>query len=168
MQILDNLTKKEFGNSIHFVIPKHILKMCLKNFICSYSSYPPGEIYSPLFSYKIQKILKILKIMKRPIIINKRSYIKSFEKFMIKNPQIIPCLLSGWDNTPRYSNDGVVIDASITELIDEQISIVNKYSKNPNFILIKAFNEWAEGNILEPYYLNGIHYEPGEQIQKLI
>ena len=106
--------------------------------------------------------------MKRPIIINKRSYIKSFEKFMIKNPQIIPCLLSGWDNTPRYSNDGVVIDASITELIDEQISIVNKYSKNPKFILIKAFNEWAEGNILEPYYLNGIHYEPGEQIQKLI
>ena len=168
MRTLDNLTKTEFGNRIHFLVPKHILKFSLKEFKCSFSSYPPGEIYSPLFTYKLQKIFKIFKILKRPIIINKKSYIKSFEKFIIKNPKIIPCILSGWDNTPRYKYDGVVIDASISELMNEQISIVNKYSKNHNFILIKAFNEWAEGNILEPYRQDGVDYKPGELLQKLI
>ena len=162
------MTKKEFGTRIHFVVPQHNLKFTLENFEYSLSSYPPGEIYSPLLSYKFQRILKILNIQKSPIRINKKSYVKSFKSFIIKNPDIIPCLLSGWDNTPRYNNNGVVIEATISDLLKEQISTVNKYSKKHNFILIKAFNEWAEGNILEPYYLNELFYEPGKELEKLI
>ena len=168
MKILDELTKKELGIRIHFIVPQHNLKFTLENFKYSLSSYPPGEIYSPLLSYKFQKILKILKILKNPIRLKKKSYINSFKTFIIKNPEIIPCLLSGWDNTPRYKNNGVVIEASISELLKEQISVVNKFSKNHNFILIKAFNEWAEGNILEPYRLNDISYNPGYELKNLI
>lgn len=168
MMILDKLTKKELGIRIHFLVPHHNLKFSLENFKYSFSSYPPGEIYSPLLSYKLQRILKILKIQKAPIRINKKSYVNSFKRFIIKNPDIVPCLLSGWDNTPRYNNNGVVIEATISDLLKEQISTVNKYSKKHNFILIKAFNEWAEGNILEPYYLNELFYEPGKELEKLI
>ena len=168
MRILDELSKKQLGVRIHFVVPRHNLKFSLENFIHSFSSYPPGEIYSPLFSYKFQRILKILKIQKGPIRINKKSYVNSFKRFIIKNPDIVPCLLSGWDNTPRYNNKGVVIEATIPDLLKDQILIVNKYSKKHNFILIKAFNEWAEGNILEPYYINELFYEPGHELKNLI
>ena len=167
MKILDELTKKELGIRIHFVVPKHNLKFSLDNFIYSLSSYPPGEIYSPLFLYKFQRILKILKILKKPIRVNKKSYINSFRKFTIKNPEIVPCLFSGWDNTPRYNISGLVIEATIPKLLKEQISIINKYSNKHNFILIKAFNEWADGNILEPYSINETYYEPGKELEKL-
>ena len=167
MNILDELTKKELGIRIHFIVPQHNLKFSLDNFIYSFSSYPPGEIYSPLVSYKLQRVLKILKIQKIPIRISKKSYLRSFKRFTIKNPDTVPCLLSGWDNTPRYNHNGVVIEATISELLKEQISIINKYSKKHNFILIKAFNEWAEGNILEPHYINQLFYEPGKELKKL-
>ena len=52
MRILDELTKKKLGIRIHFVVPRHNLKFSLENFIYSFSSYPPGEIYSPLFSFR--------------------------------------------------------------------------------------------------------------------
>jgi len=168
MKILDQLTKKTLGIRIHFLVPQCSLKCSMEDLIYSVSSYPPGEIYSPLLSYKFQRILKILKILKKPIRINKKSYINSFEKFFIKNIETVPCLLSGWDNTPRYNNDGVVIEANISELLKEQISIVNKFPKKHNFILIKAFNEWAEGNILEPYFLNDTHHQPGIELKKLL
>ena len=168
MKILDELTKKELKIRIHFIVPQHNLKFSLDNFICSFSSYPPGEIYSPLLLYKFQRVLKILKIQKKPIIIDKKSYVRSFKRFIIKNPETVPCLLSGWDNTPRYGYNGVVIDSTIPELLEEQISIINKYSKKHNFILIKAYNEWSEGNILEPYFINQLFYEPGKELEKLI
>ena len=168
MEILDKLAKKELGIRIHFIVPQHNVKCTLENFEYSLSSYPPGEIYSPLLSYKFQRILKILKILKNPIRLKKKSYINSFKRFIIKNPEIVPCLLSGWDNTPRYKNNGVVIEATISELLKEQVSVVNRFSKKHNFILIKAFNEWAEGNILEPYDLNGISHNPGDELKNII
>ena len=62
----------------------------------------------------------------------------------------------------------VLLGSTIPDLLKDQILILNKYSKKHNFILIKAFNEWAEGNILEPYYINELFYEPGHELKNLI
>ena len=131
--------------------------------IYSLSSFPP-EIYSSLISYKLQRLLQVFKILNRPTIINPNKYLKSFSKFMKKNPKLIPCILAGWDNTPRYKNKGVVIKGNIEDLIEGQLKILKKSQNKHEFILVKAFNEWAEGNILEPYSLNGKSYYPHKKI----
>lgn len=80
------------------------------------------------------------------------------------HPRLIPCVLAGWDNTARYKNKGVVIEGNIEDLIEGQLEILKKSQNKHEFILVKAFNEWAEGNILEPYSLNGINYHPYKKI----
>jgi hypothetical protein len=167
MKILDDLCFKDFGNRIHFILPLDKLKIKLDSFIYSLSSFPPGEIYSGLFKYRIQRVFQEFKILKRPVIISQKSYLKSFSKFLRKNPSLIPCILSGWDNTPRYNERGVVIQGNIEDLIEGQINEIKKSKINHDFILVKAFNEWAEGNILEPYKLNSKNFYPYKKLKSL-
>lgn len=164
MKILDELCFNEFGVRIHFIVPADKLSIKMDSLIHSLSSFPPGEIYSSLISYKLQRLLQLLKILRRPVIIDSNKYLKSFSKFIRKNPSLIPCVLTGWDNTARYKNKGVVIEGKIEDLIEGQLEILKKSEKNHDFILVKAFNEWAEGNILEPYSLNGNNYYPFKKI----
>ena len=164
MKILDRLCQKEFGKRIHFILPLDKLKIKLDGLIYSLSSFPPGEIYSGLFKYKMQRVLQELKILKRPVILSQNSYLKSFSKFLRQNPLLVPCILTGWDNTPRYKHRGVVIQGNIEDLIEGQVNEIKRSKINHDFILVKAFNEWAEGNILEPYMLNGVKHYPHKKI----
>jgi len=167
MKILDNLTYKKFKKRIHFVLPKDKFKIDLSGLIYDHSSFPPGEIYSPLISYKFQKALKILGLLKRPVILSQKNYLKSFKNYIYKNPNVISCILSGWDNTPRYKNRGTVIRGDISKLISSQIEILKKSNSRQDIVFIKAFNEWAEGNILEPYSIRGETFDPGQRIKEL-
>ena len=165
MKSLDKLCLNEFGDRIHFIVPGGNLKINMDGLLYSLSSFPPGEIYSPLISYKFQRLLQELNILKKPVVVKSKDYLNSFSKFIYKNPNYLPCILTGWDNTPRYKNKGVVIDGTIEDLIEGQLEILKESQNKHEFILIKAFNEWAEGNILEPYSLNGIKYFPHKKIK---
>lgn len=59
----------------------------------------------------------------------------------------------GWDNTPRRTNKGEVIEGSTPQKFQEymirNIERVRKYYST-NYIFIFAWNEWAEGGYLEP------------------
>lgn len=167
MKILDRLCQKEFGKRIHFILPSDKLNIDLQGLEHSLSSFPPGEIYSGLLKYRTQRVLQEFKILKKPVIISQKSYLKSFSKFLSKNPSLVPCILSGWDNTPRYNERGVIIQGNIEDLIEGQINEIKKSKINHDFILVKAFNEWAEGNILEPYNLNGKNFYPYKKLKSL-
>jgi hypothetical protein len=167
MKILDELCYNEFGNRIHFIVPLDRLNINMEGLIFSLSSFPPGEIYSPMLSYKFQRLLQELKILRKPVRLDPRLYIKSFSKFVKKNPKVIPCILSGWDNTARYKNKGVVINGNIGDLIEGQLKVLADSEVRHEIVLLKALNEWAEGNILEPYKLNGINYYPHEKLKSL-
>ena len=65
-----------------------------------------------------------------------------------------PCLIPNWDNTPRSGSNGVVLHASTPELFRIQVKkgleIINDFQLEHKIIFIKSWNEWAEGNHLEP------------------
>lgn len=161
---LNEICKKRFEKEFHFFIPKSNSYLSkYGNLKFSLTSYPPGEIYSTSIDYKIQKLMKIIGLKNSPIIISENDYVYNFEKYLKKNKTVIPCILSGWDNTPRYGNRGVVVDSKIPNLLQKQLEILNKtMTNNDGVILIKAFNEWAEGNILEPHRYNEDTFNPGE------
>ena len=66
----------------------------------------------------------------------------------------IPCVLAGWDNTPRSGRRGVVFYNFTAEnyerLLRKAVSVVQRRSVEHRIVFIKAWNEWAEGNYLEP------------------
>jgi len=72
-----------------------------------------------------------------------------------------PCSFVGWDNTPRRGKNGIVIKNSSVDVYKQFLEndivklLSNGFSTDENFIFINAWNEWAEGNHLEPDTKNG-------------
>ena len=65
-----------------------------------------------------------------------------------------PCLLPNWDNTPRSGRNGLVLHDSTPELFRRQvrrgIAIAESDPPEERLLFVKSWNEWAEGNHLEP------------------
>lgn len=65
-----------------------------------------------------------------------------------------PCMVPNWDNTPRSGKNGFVLHESTPELFRIQakraLEVTENTAPENRLIFIKAWNEWAEGNYLEP------------------
>jgi hypothetical protein len=66
----------------------------------------------------------------------------------------VPNIIPNWDNTPRMGRQGVVLTGATPELFREHVRDVLKKIEHKPFenriAFIKSWNEWAEGNYLEP------------------
>lgn len=65
-----------------------------------------------------------------------------------------PCVVPNWDNTPRSGKNGLVLKGSTPALFGRQLEkavrITAHLPSERRFIFVKSWNEWAEGNYLEP------------------
>ncbi len=77
-----------------------------------------------------------------------------------------PCIVHAWDNTPRSGANGVVLVGStptrFVEYMSQAAKLMRTADSDRRILFLKSWNEWAEGNHLEPdlkyghAYLNGI------------
>jgi hypothetical protein len=84
------------------------------------------------------------------------SYKKAYPFFSAPidcHPHVIPCIISGWDNTPRHPQ-GLVLTNYSPALFDAHIKDVLSHvahkQEDERIIILKSWNEWAEGNYVEP------------------
>jgi lipopolysaccharide biosynthesis protein len=65
-----------------------------------------------------------------------------------------PCLIPNWDNTPRTGKNGRVLHGSTPELFRRHVrtalNLVAEVPQERRLVFIKSWNEWAEGNHMEP------------------
>ena len=75
---------------------------------------------------------------------------------------VIPTIIPNWDHTPRTARKGVVFHNSNPELFKKHLikvkEILDKKQDSSPFVFIKSWNEWAEGNYLEPDLVFGTQY----------
>ncbi len=80
----------------------------------------------------------------------------------IRNYFTHPCIFVSWDNTPRRGEDGIVIINSTPENFERGLAdVVNTLEERPpdeRLVFINAWNEWAEGNHLEPDLRYGLQW----------
>lgn len=73
-----------------------------------------------------------------------------------------PCVMPNWDNTPRSGNNGIVLENSDPELFRIHLRDAMKQVEDRDFdrsvVFVKSWNEWAEGNYLEPGEKYGTRY----------
>jgi len=66
----------------------------------------------------------------------------------------IPSICVGWDNTPRRAEKAIILTKSDSEFFKNELSaLIDEQSAKPfneRFVFLNAWNEWAEGNHLEP------------------
>lgn len=123
--------------------------------------------YSQLFHFKKDTFLyrceykilyhlgyfDVLGKRKKPLVID---YAKGLKKLAIDFPhsKYIPCVIPNWDNSPRSGNKSMIfINSSpnaFYKYFRELIKYIEKQPSKPKFIILKSWNEWAEGNYLEP------------------
>ena len=80
--------------------------------------------------------------------INKNIFIKenSFEN-------VYPTIFPNWDRTPRSNDDAIFIDSTPKVFglsLEKAISIISKKQPEHRFVFLKSWNEWGEGNYVEP------------------
>jgi hypothetical protein len=65
--------------------------------------------------------------------------------------KVIPTIITGWDNTPRMGTRGSVLRKYTPKLFRKHAEAIIKHvNHDPNIVFLKSWNEWAEGNYIEP------------------
>ncbi|HLM19114.1 MAG TPA: glycoside hydrolase family 99-like domain-containing protein [Acidimicrobiia bacterium] len=83
-----------------------------------------------------------------------RAFVETMPLGTVDAPSA-PIVVPGWDNTPRSGAQGVVLHPPNPAVFEEQVAsavahVVAPNHNGPRLVLVKAWNEWAEGCYLEP------------------
>lgn len=137
---LSNHAKLEHVKSDKFVIKK-------------YRKY----INKPFFASVYKKILKI-----PTHIYSYREAMRYFINNDVTNSLYYPIVIPNWDNSARSGLNSFILHGSTPQLFKEVLSkAVEKIADYPDenkILFIKSWNEWAEGNYIEPDLLWGRQY----------
>lgn len=73
-----------------------------------------------------------------------------------------PCVIPNWDNTPRSGANGLVLHQSTPDAFRRHLGRALGRMRNApaehRIVFVKSWNEWAEGNHLEPDLKFGLQY----------
>lgn len=73
-----------------------------------------------------------------------------------------PCVIPNWDNTPRSGVNGLVFTGVTMDLFQYQLNRaltrVSGLPEGRRLVFLKAWNEWAEGNYIEPDLRYGMQF----------
>ena len=104
--------------------------------------------------YKILKLHDFFMKDKMPTVYSYKEVINFIVRKKKHSKEDYPCIIPNWDNTPRSGVNGLVLHESTPELFRKQVRIaLNRVLVEPEerrLVFVKAWNEWAEGNHLEP------------------
>jgi len=104
---------------------------------------------------KIDSILKKALACKKIKIIEYKDAIKILiDKSEDSLPHAIPTIMPNWDHSPRSGNNAWILNNSSPELfklhVKDALECIENKPEEEKIIFLKSWNEWAEGNYMEP------------------
>jgi len=91
--------------------------------------------------------------LKLPLVVDYHELTKNDYRTRVRDDRH-PSVMPNWDNTPRVGRWGVVFDRATPERWGDNLrAAIRAVSHRPlehRLIFLKSWNEWAEGNYLEP------------------
>lgn len=98
----------------------------------------------------------------RPRVVPYEKVIDSLVFDRVPGVENFPCVIPNWDNTPRSGGNGLVFDGSTPELfrrhLRNALDRMRDVPREHRIVFVKSWNEWAEGNHLEPDLRFGLRY----------
>ncbi|OPZ99570.1 MAG: hypothetical protein BWY72_00290 [Bacteroidetes bacterium ADurb.Bin416] len=93
-------------------------------------------------------------VFRIPRLIDYNDYVRTSLSHTPVDKTILPCLIPNFDHTPRSGRRGdVMINSNPSNWFNFLTGMFRKVKDKPseeNLIFIKSWNEWGEGNYLEP------------------
>ena len=108
---------------------------------------------------KLNRILDRIGLKKSPFknnsIYDYKTYVKnSVKQYFEINNKCFPCVMPGWDNSARKKSNALIFSKPSPKIyyywLKELLENYKGFSEQENLFFINAWNEWAEGNHLEP------------------
>lgn len=94
------------------------------------------------------------KVFNQPNILHYDDYANWVQSHYKLSDSIHPCINPNFDHSPRSRERGVVIcdhsPSKWEKLCKQMLTVCDKRVGDNNLLFIKAWNEWGEGNYLEP------------------
>jgi len=104
-----------------------------------------------------QRYLALLfhKVLKFPQIVSYKDYSKTLVDNMPVEDNIFPCVIPNFDHTPRSGRRGTVMINSTPKNWGKMLvalfqKLKLKSNQDRNIVFVKSWNEWGEGNYMEP------------------
>ncbi|MEO8407579.1 MAG: glycoside hydrolase family 99-like domain-containing protein [Oxalobacteraceae bacterium] len=105
--------------------------------------------------HPVKRLLRNFRVWRGyPTVYQYKEVIKNFLRNEPAGFDDYPVVIPNWDNTPRSGANGLVLQGSTPELfrthLRAALDISLEFPHERQFVFIKSWNEWAEGNYLEP------------------
>ena len=109
---------------------------------------------------KAEKHLRSFRL--RPMVIDYAEAMTHFLDHVRDEPHSYPCVIPNWDNSPRLGPRAVILQGSTPDLFREHLHqtldrVAPRHFED-SIVFVKSWNEWAEGNYLEPDTQYGHRY----------
>lgn len=109
---------------------------------------------------KIRRKLKIY-LFHRPNVIKYSRAIKKFwDPDFDMQEDVVPFIIPNWDHSPRSGIHSIVLHNSTPQLFEKHAKqVLDGISRKQNDLcILKSWNEWGEGNYMEPDLKYGMGY----------
>lgn len=164
---------QEYGFNGLFIVAEGLDRSSMLEYGCDAISYSYHRKIQSIVDSEIEKAVKIERKLRNapddlnifPYSMAKKFFLKSGPSPIYEIPQIYP----NWDSTPRLGLNCVAVydstPAQFGEHVREAIQKIRHKPTDRQILFAKSWNEWAEGNYLEPdlrhgrQYLEALKYE---------
>lgn len=143
-------------------------KLMQMGFDAIHSQRMNGAMVSIVKNSVCHKIRRFLYSKKIPVkyvangIFEYRDFVEQLIKPLDQKNNVFPMLLPNWDNSPRTGKRSLIIEKSTPEKFRVHLrNVLKTVNMKPNerqIVFVKSWNEWGEGNYLEPSRKYGRQY----------
>lgn len=112
--------------------------------------------FSNNYDTKLKKFIKILrnKYSIKPNIVEYSSAIELMKNDLFYEDKVYPTIIPNWDHTPRSGNFGTCFNncspALFSKHVNYLLNTIKDKSEEDQVLFLKSWNEWGEGNYMEP------------------
>jgi hypothetical protein len=120
------------------------------------------------FSYKTKSLPRKIynyfthQLLNRPFVNDYKRILDCFIGEIDKEDKVYPSIVPNWDHTPRSGRGGYLFENCEPELFEKHcrmvIDEVKDKPEEDRIIFLKSWNEWGEGNYMEPDLRYGYGY----------
>jgi len=91
-----------------------------------------------------------------------RDLVRYWSNNIGREETYIPSIIPGWDHSPRSGIEGLILHNSTPNLFKTHVKkVIESVKEKPlekRLVIIKSWNEWAEGNYMEPDLKWGLQF----------
>ncbi len=154
IELWQNLAIKNGLNGIHFIAQTNQTESIHSYLQEGYNSVNIIRL-THIINHKNSLISRVRrKLLYQPLLYKYQDAMKYFTGPEDYLNEVIPTIIPNWDHSPRTGKKGYILDGSNPALFGDHVKkVLQSVSNKPlekKIVFLKSWNEWAEGNYMEP------------------